>query len=98
MPAYNAVRTLEESVRSVLAQTDPDWELIVLDDCSTDDTWALIEQLAALDSRIRPRSCAIHRWGASVNVDKHNLLPIRPCDEFLLQLVKVFAMLLPVIY
>ena len=63
MPAYNAVRTLEESVRSVLAQTDPDWELIVLDDCSTDDTWALIEQLAALDSRIRPvrneRNCGV---------------------------------------
>ena len=63
MPAYNAARTLEASVRSVLGQTDPDWELLVLDDCSTDGTWALIERLAALDRRIRPlrneRNCGV---------------------------------------
>ncbi len=63
MPAYNAARTLEASVHSVLEQTDPDWELLVLDDCSTDGTRALMERLASLDSRIRPlrneRNCGV---------------------------------------
>ena len=38
MPAYNAAEFLEEAVASVRAQTVTDWELLVIDDCSTDDT------------------------------------------------------------
>lgn len=52
MPAYNAERFLEEAVRSVMAQTLTDWELLILDDCSTDGTAALAERLAAEDHRI----------------------------------------------
>lgn len=51
MPCYNAARFLPTSVGSVLAQTFPDWELIAVDDGSTDDT---VEALAAFnDPRIR---------------------------------------------
>lgn len=52
MPAYNAQRFLEQAVRSVMAQTYPDWELIIIDDCSTDATAAIAGELAREDSRI----------------------------------------------
>lgn len=52
MPAYNAERFLEEAVRSVLKQTFTDWELLILEDCATDGTFALAEKLAAEDDRI----------------------------------------------
>jgi teichuronic acid biosynthesis glycosyltransferase TuaG len=51
MPAYNAARFLRRAVASVLAQTYADWELIVVDDGSRDDTWAVASALAQ-DPRI----------------------------------------------
>lgn len=53
MPAYNAGRFLEEAIRSVMAQTVADWELLVLDDGSTDDTRIIAQRLAQIDRRIR---------------------------------------------
>ena len=53
MAAYNAAATIEESVGSIQAQTYPDWELIVCDDGSTDETAAILDRLAACDTRIR---------------------------------------------
>ena len=53
-PAYNAARFVEETASSVIAQTHPHWEMIIVDDCSKDDTRALLERLAAAEPRIRP--------------------------------------------
>ncbi len=53
MPAYNAEKYIEDAVRSVISQTYPNWELLILDDCSADRTAVLAEALAGLDSRIR---------------------------------------------
>ena len=54
MPAYNCAKTLAASVQSVLAQTFEDWELLIIDDCSPDDTLALMRQLKIQDpGRIR---------------------------------------------
>ncbi len=53
MPAYNAGKTIRKSVESIIAQTVTDWELIVIDDGSTDDTAAILTELSGLDSRIR---------------------------------------------
>lgn len=53
MPAYNAERYIEKAIRSVQGQTWPDWELIVLDDCSSDRTAEITDRLAREDSRIR---------------------------------------------
>lgn len=53
MPAYNAERFLETAVRSVMAQTVTDWELLVLDDGSQDSTLAIAQTLAKEDPRIR---------------------------------------------
>lgn len=43
IPAYNAVTTLAETLRSVFAQTYRPIEIVVVDDGSTDDTWALLQ-------------------------------------------------------
>ena len=53
MPAYNAGKYIEEAIRSVIAQTVTDWELLVIDDCSTDETCAIVAKLAEQDERIR---------------------------------------------
>ena len=45
MPSYNTAAFIAESVESVRAQTYTDWELIVVDDCSTDDTDAVMAKL-----------------------------------------------------
>lgn len=52
MPAYNAQRFIEEAIRSVQKQTVEDWELLVIDDNSTDRTCEIVEQLAKEDPRI----------------------------------------------
>ena len=52
MPAYNAERFIEEAIGSVIRQTVQDWELLVIDDGSTDATVAVVEKLARTDSRI----------------------------------------------
>lgn len=53
IPAFRAALTLEKAVRSVIAQTEPDWELIIVNDRSPDDTGAIADRMAALDGRIR---------------------------------------------
>lgn len=54
MPCYNAAAHLQSSVGSVLAQTFSDWELIAVDDGSTDNTLAWLQ--AQSDPRIRVHS------------------------------------------
>jgi len=50
MPAYNAVATVDESIKSVLAQTYQNWELIIVDDASIDSTQDIAK--AHTDDRI----------------------------------------------
>jgi glycosyltransferase involved in cell wall biosynthesis len=52
MPAFQAAATIERAIASVVAQTFTDWELIVIDDASTDQTAAIGEHWAARDPRI----------------------------------------------
>ena len=53
MPCYNAEAYIAQAIESVLNQTYTNWELLICDDCSTDNSWAIISQYAANDSRIR---------------------------------------------
>ena len=53
VPTYNYGRFLTNCVESVLAQTLPDWELIICDDASTDNTAEIAESFVNADSRIR---------------------------------------------
>ena len=52
LPAYNEERYLEESVESILNQTFKDFELIIINDCSADNTLKLIKNLQKKDKRI----------------------------------------------
>ena len=54
MPAYNAAATLQASMDSVLRQSHDTLELLVVDDCSHDASWALAEAAAARDPRVVP--------------------------------------------
>lgn len=53
MPAYNGAQYIFEALWSVLNQTYTNWELIVLDDCSDDDTYEIVKLLAEYEPRIR---------------------------------------------
>jgi glycosyltransferase involved in cell wall biosynthesis len=53
MPSYNCGLYVEETIRSVQAQTYQNWEIVFVDDCSTDDTIKLVQKLQLSDKRIR---------------------------------------------
>ena len=53
MPAYNAGATIGESIQSVLAQTYTQWELVVIDDCSTDNTAQIVSDYSKRYPNIR---------------------------------------------
>ncbi|MCQ2507645.1 MAG: glycosyltransferase [Dorea sp.] len=53
MPLYNSSKYVSESIDSVLAQTYPYWELIVVDDCSKDNSYSIVKAYADKDSRIK---------------------------------------------
>ena len=51
IPCYNYARFLPEALESVLAQTHQDWECIVIDDGSTDDTYEVARRFGERDAR-----------------------------------------------
>lgn len=51
MPSYNTGKYIAESIQSVMVQTYSDWELIIVDDCSTDETDVIVAEFT--DPRIR---------------------------------------------
>lgn len=52
-PAFNAAAFIAHTINSVRAQTMEDWELVIVDDGSTDDTVAIVESYGERDGRIR---------------------------------------------
>lgn len=52
MPAYDCEQYIMDAIRSVQAQTHTDWELLVVDDCSTDQTSLLVKEQIQQDTRI----------------------------------------------
>lgn len=52
LPVYNGEKYLQDSIESVLGQTFQDFELIIIDDCSTDTSGDIVGHYAALDSRV----------------------------------------------
>lgn len=53
MPCYNTEKYLIHATNSILEQTFKNWELIMIDDCSSDTTWEIMNKLASSNSRIR---------------------------------------------
>jgi glycosyltransferase involved in cell wall biosynthesis len=67
VPCYNARRTLAETLQCVIDQSFTDWEAIVLDDGSTDDSAALADMFASRDLRIR----VMRRANSGVSVTRN---------------------------
>jgi wffH len=53
IPTYNVGKFVEKAVRSIMLQTYTNLEIIVVDDCSTDNTFAVLQKLADEDNRIK---------------------------------------------
>lgn len=53
MPNYNCEKFIEETINSVLAQTYENWELLIVDDCSTDRSAEIIRNYCKNDDRIK---------------------------------------------
>lgn len=67
MPCYNMEQFIADTIRSVISQTYSDWELLIVDDTSTDGTVALVQSIAEQDDRIR----------LSVNAEHAGIAPTR---------------------
>ncbi len=52
-PSYNCSSYISSTIQSVISQTFIDWEMIIIDDCSTDDSVQLIQSFVDLDTRIK---------------------------------------------
>lgn len=65
MPTYNCGRFIVETISSIQNQTYENWEIEIVDDCSTDNTKEIVEALAAKDSRIH-YTCLDKNSGAAV--------------------------------
>ena len=53
MPVHNSERYIEDAIRSVISQTYENWELLVIDDASTDASKSIAMKIAETDSRIK---------------------------------------------
>jgi glycosyltransferase involved in cell wall biosynthesis len=53
IPTYNRSKILQRAINSIISQTFQHWELIVVDDCSTDNTFDIVKLFTARDKRIQ---------------------------------------------
>lgn len=88
MPAYNAGRYIREAIESVVGQTFCDWELIIVDDGSTDQTLKIIEEYAEQDKRIRyasiPNSGAARKpRSVAIKMSSGDWIVTLDADDFL---------------
>ncbi|PMO42759.1 hypothetical protein BCT10_16565 [Vibrio splendidus] len=72
MPAYNASSVIQASISSVMNQTYSNWELLVIDDCSSDGTREIVQKID--DARVRYYSTAVNSGSPAtprnIGVDK----------------------------
>lgn len=52
-PSWNSEKYILETIKSVQAQTYKDWEILIIDDCSTDNTVKIVEYIIEYDSRVK---------------------------------------------
>jgi glycosyltransferase involved in cell wall biosynthesis len=65
VPAYNAAETITQTLSSALQQTEPNLEVLVVDDASTDTTAGIAAQVAARDKRVRLLRQTVNRGPAA---------------------------------
>lgn len=87
-PTYNHEKFIADCIESVLAQEYSNWEMIIIDDGSTDNTFSIAKSYAEKDPRIRPftqKNIGIFRLGESYNFalqqSKGKYIAILECDD-----------------
>lgn len=88
IPAYRAAAHLSDAIESVLAQTYPSWELVIVDNASDDDTGRIAAHYAARDPRIRvvtnPVTVGIaDNWNLAVDRAEGHYVKLLPADDIL---------------
>ncbi len=63
-PTYNCGRFIEETIKSIQSQTYPHWELVIVDDCSTDNTKDIVLLYVNKDSRIKYHCLSVNSGAA----------------------------------
>lgn len=69
MAAYNAEQTIKQSINSVLSQSYADFELIVVNDCSSDKTREIVADYTKKDNRVRLIN---NKKNLGVSISRHN--------------------------
>ena len=90
LPLYNSAEYVQETITSVVAQTYGHWELIIVDDCSPDDTVAIVTALLAklADRRIRfsqnaSRLGMVGNWNRAVSEAAGEFIKVMGQDDLL---------------
>lgn len=88
MPVYNTEKYVETAVYSVLMQTNADFELICIDDCSTDSSLEILKNLSNLDSRIKIYENDLNRGAAycrnlGINVSNGDYIFFLDSDDWI---------------
>lgn len=76
IPSYNYARFLPRAIASVLGQTRGDFVIVVVDDGSTDDTWALVEPFLKADLRVH----YVHQQNAGLSAARNTGISLARTD------------------
>lgn len=87
IPSYNYAHYIGHCIKSVLAQTFEDWELIIVDNCSSDDTERVVTAFA--DPRIRfytndHNLGLVRNWNRCVSLARGGFVAVLPADDLYL--------------
>jgi glycosyltransferase involved in cell wall biosynthesis len=86
IPAYNAEPFIGAALDSVLAQTHQDFEIVVVDNRSTDGTWDVLQSYADKDARIRllrnaSNLGAVPNWNRATDACRHDFVKLLCADD-----------------
>lgn len=102
IPTYNYARFLPEAIESILRQTFTDFELLIIDDGSTDDTAAVVQKFAAQDARIRfrinnPNLGMVNNWNLCLREARGEFIKFVFADDYLASPQALQEMLAPLL-
>ncbi|HDY7829222.1 glycosyltransferase family 2 protein [Vibrio vulnificus] len=84
MPAFNAEKTISYSIQSVIDQSFQDWELIICDDSSTDNTTSIVEQFSDVRIKLTTNTGlngAAHARNAAISLSKGRFIAFLDSDD-----------------
>ena len=85
MPVYNSSKYLKQSIKSILDQTVRNFELIIIDDGSVDNSWDIINEFKKKDKRIialKQSNCGlVHTLNKAIGISKGKYLARLDADD-----------------